>query len=124
MNSPRQYLADTIKPLLPKRWNLVPYQAPSLDKLAVPTVVISTKSFTPTPTAPRSSLTHTFTVTVIDPATDNEKAEEALEDEVMELVYALEQLDSLVWENAERVQWADRLMAWDITLTLITTRKD
>lgn len=122
MTSPRQYLADTVKPLLPARWKVVPFQV-DLDVLQAPTVVISTKSFVPTPTAPRSSLTHTFTVTVLDPATDNKGAEEALEAEVMELVYALEQLDSLVWESAERVMWNSKYMGWDIQLTLITSRK-
>lgn len=122
MTSARTYLAETLAPLLPKGWQIVPY-ADNLDTLSRPVVMLQQKRITPSTYAPLGRHSVEFSVILLNPSTDIRKAEEDLDEQVDLLLYALEDLPTLVWTNAERAVF-DNNHGWDITLTLDTTRKN
>ena len=121
MTSARTYLAETLKPLLPKGWQIVPY-ADNLDVLSRPVVMIQQKRITPASFAPLGHHVVEFSVIILDPAQDIRAAENSLDEEVDLLLYAFEDIETLAWTSAERAVF-DTNHGWDITLTVITERK-
>lgn len=117
----RAQLAAHLRPLLPKAWKIIPYQD-SLDTLSTVVVMLSQKTIEHSPALPNGAHLVTFTVTVIDPSQDPKVSEDRLDDEVHALLYALDQLPALAWDRAEKVQFSDTHTAWDISLTVTTTK--
>ena len=119
--STRQVLLDALKPQLPKRWKLVPYQT-NLDTVDVVTVMFKIKTIGRTPAAPRVNHTVTFTVTIIEPKDTPGTSDDALDDELDDLLFALDATDDLVWRSATRVTYNATNPAYDIDLDVITAK--
>jgi hypothetical protein len=117
----REQLVDLLRPLLPKTWKLVPFSR-GLDTPSQVTVMVHATAIRDAPAAPQGALETEFTLSVIDPQTDPERAQGALDDEVLELIHALKAVPFLIWESAEPTLVQDSL-SWDIKTTVIT-RKD
>lgn len=118
MGTAREALVEQLKPALPKDWKIVEHQR-NLDRLAQTTVVLKQESIAKLTAAPLHWLHVTFTITIIDPGTDVVQAEEALDDDVLALCHALDQIDGLTFDTATKVLY-DQHLAYDITVQLPT----
>ena len=118
--SVRAQLANDIKPHLPKKWKVVPYQT-NLDTVDVVTVMLKLSTVERTPAAPLASHTVTFTMTVIEPVTTPGDADDAVDDDLDDLLFALDATENLIWSTATRVTYNDRNPAYDIDLEVVTT---
>ena len=119
----RQQLVNALKPLLPKAWVLVPYSR-GLDALSKPTVMVHMSRIEKYPAAPLTKHLCTFTVSVFDPQQDPTRSQGALDDEVNDLIFAIDQLPPFInWSSAEPVQANNGALGWDVNLELITTKE-
>lgn len=119
----RHQLRDLLKPLLPAEWEIIPEQRVP-EKLEKTTVIIKLTAFERLPAAPMGSLSNEFTVTVASKhMTDQGKAEDAVDDAVLELVTAIDELVTVAWSGAKKVLVAGKYIGWDIDLTM-TTKKE
>lgn len=119
----REELVDALRPLLPKKWKLVPF-ARNLDRLEHPTVMVHASRIEKMPAAPQAKHRVTFTVSVFDPQDDPTRAQGALDDEVNALIFALDTIPFVHWESAEAAQLgSDGPLGWDITLDTITKKE-
>ena len=117
----RKQLEVQLRKLIPKAWRLIAYQD-SLDAISNVTVMLKQESITKAPFAPQGAHLVTYTVTLIDPATDPKKAELALDENVNDLLYKLDTVEWIMWSRAEKVQFAEFNMAYDISLEVITRK--
>lgn len=118
----RDWLQEQLTPLLPPSWQIIPNQVMP-QTLSRITVVIKHLEMERLAEAPLGSLRHQIILTVADPHEDQVKAENALDDEVLKLCTALDSLDGLTWTGAKKVAVRDPYIGWDITLTVISTKK-
>lgn len=121
MTNARTYLAETLRPLLPKGWQIVPY-ADTVDALSRPVVMLQQKRITPSASAPLGRHSVEFSVILLTPGTNLDRIEDDLDEQVDLLLYALEDLPTLVWTSAERAVF-DNAHGWEISITLDTLRK-
>lgn len=125
----RRWIVDQLKPVLPRRWNLAPYIRKP-DDLDGVTVIVHLQKIERMPEAPLGSQVATYLVTVVDPAQDWSQADEALDDEIVDLISALDSvrnengLPILRWASADRNTWNDTYLAFDISVTAIITPKE
>lgn len=117
----RAHLRDQLEPLLPTGWRLIPYQRMprTIDQ---PTVLVKHISFEPLSQAPIGSLSNGLVVTIADPHADQEAAEDALDQAVLELCSALDALPTVLWTEAQKVTVGDYL-GWDISATVRTDKE-
>lgn len=117
----RAWLQQQLEPLLPAKWRIIPNQSmpQTIDR---PTLIIKHLEMERLEEAPLGSLRHQITITVADPHEDQVKAEDALDDEVLQLCTALDALSGLTWTGAKKVAVRDPYIGWDITLTVISTK--
>jgi hypothetical protein len=116
----RQQLVALLTPLLPKTWKVIPFQRDP-GVLSQVTVMVHMTNISQSPAAPRGALLSEYTVSVFDPQTDPERAQGALDDEVLELIHAISSLPGgVVWDSAEPVLFSNSL-GWDIKVTATTT---
>lgn len=125
----RRWITDQLKPVLPRRWTLAPYIRKP-DELDGVTVVVHLQKIERLPEAPLGSQVATYLVTVVDPAQDWSQADAALDDEIVDLIAALDSvrnesgLPILRWTSADRNTWNDTYLAFDISVTAIITPKE
>jgi hypothetical protein len=119
--APRHALQKALKPLCPRRWKFIPYQR-NLDTLSTTVVMLKQNDFEALPAAPHSTLLVGFTVTIVTPLTDPEKAEDALDDDVVALLHAMDAA-GFAWTKATKVLFDDAHLAYDIDLTITTEKK-
>jgi hypothetical protein len=119
----RQQLVAALKPHLPPKWKLVEYSR-NLDVLDRPTVMVHASKIERAPQAPLSAYLTTCTVSVFDPQDDPARAQGSLDDEVLELIAALDQIGFINWTEAEATQLRqDGPLGWDITLEVLTKKE-
>lgn len=118
----RAWFSGTIKPLLPASWRYIPNQDTPAT-ITVTTVVYKLLEIEPLPEAPIGANRNTIVLTVLSPNEDDVKAENALDNEVIDLMTSLDGHAQISWSSAKKArdQKTDRL-AWDITVSAITTR--
>lgn len=122
----RRWITDQVKPLLPRRWELAAYTRKP-DDLSAPTVVVTLQKIERLPEAPLGSQLVTYLITVIDPASDWSQADKNLDDEIVDLIAALDSTRNdagvpiLRWTSADRNTWNDLYLAFDITVTAVIT---
>lgn len=117
--SVRDQLAAALKPLLPKRWKLIPYQD-SLDEISQTTVMFKLMKMENLKQAPLSHYSFTFLLTVIEPGSDMQKVETALDDHVEDLWQLLDM--GLSWtapQEATKVFYGSSNLAYDITTEVV-----
>jgi hypothetical protein len=119
---PRPWLAWYLADLVPAGWKIIDtFTLPkTIDQV---TVTITHTKIEKQPAAPMSdNLVNTMVIRVTDPHEDLERAEDALDEEVLDLVYALRKSDRLVWLDAEKVKADDNpYLAWDINVQVLST---
>lgn len=98
----RGWLDENLAPLLPAGWRWVPEQR-NLDTLDAVTVIWKQSRIMPLDAAPLGAVRVEGTLTVATPHTDIARAEEALDDAVIELCGALDGLDGTAWTEAQKV---------------------
>lgn len=118
----REQITEALTPLLPKAWRVVPY-LDSVDQLSQVTVLIHATTIAPHPTTPHSFFELTFEATVLDPAKDSSRAWDALDDEVLETVAALDTIEGLRFVTAEAVV-VSGAFGWNVTFTVPYSRTD
>jgi len=119
----RGWLETRLKPLLPDAWSFTPTMGMP-ETLSRITVAIKHMSIDPLAEAPRGHLDNEVVVTVADPHTDQAKAEVALDDQVLELVNALDGIEGLAFKGAKKVSVTDTYIGWDITCQIISKKKE
>ena len=118
-NTVRSDLDALLAPKLPAGWKIIPHQTVP-ETLHTITVVLKHYKLEKLPEAPQRHLTNYFTLTVASPLTTVAKAEDDLDDAVLELVTAIDTLASVDWTEATKVLVNDSYIGWDISLTVIT----
>jgi len=118
-NTVRSDLADLLTPKLPADWKIIPNQTVP-ETLHTVTVVLKHYKLEKLPEAPQRHLSNSFTLTVASPLTTIAKAEDDLDDAVLELVTTIDTLSSVDWTDATKVLVNDSYIGWDISLTVIT----
>lgn len=114
----RQQVVDAIAPVLPKNWKVVAYLT-SFDAIDQTVVMIHATRVTKFQQAPQGTYTVEFEATVLDPSKDPARVWDALDDEVLEAIAALDSIDSLDWTGAEPVSISN-LFGWNITFSVPT----
>ena len=118
----RKAVIDSIRPLLPKGWRLYDHNR-SLDDITAPVVMLHIEAITRTPQAPQGHRTVTYLLTVIEPLYEPGRADDALDEKLIELVDALDTVPKLRWMDAKRVTFQDTRPAYDITLEVLTVKE-
>jgi hypothetical protein len=90
----------------------------NLGEFNKPTIVVKTDTLTKLPAAPKSNL-GSFTVTLISPHDDMDRAEDQLDD-LLELFLPQLFTWQLNWESASQASYNDKL-CYDIVVTSIMT---
>lgn len=119
--APRKALAALLRPKLPRAWKIIPYQT-NIDTPDRVVVMLKLESIVRTPAAPLGAHDVKFVVTIVSPLTDVEKAEDALDAQVDALLHKLDEL-GIAWTIAEKVKFDDQHLAFDISLTLTSTKE-
>jgi hypothetical protein len=120
----RDRFTAAVKPLLPDGWRFIPNQS-TPEKITVVTVVLKHLEISPLEQAPRDHLGSSLVLTVLSPLGDDIKAENELDDAVLDLAHALQAVASWVrLDRAKKIRDAttDRL-GWDLELTAITNTR-
>ncbi len=117
----RAYLVQELN--LPDEWTVIAEQR-FPETVSRTTVIVQHTRIEPLPEAPLGHLRHTLTLSVIDPHTDIAAAEDALDEALVEVIQALDTHASISWTEAEKVVHADRYVAWNITVTVITNKTE
>jgi hypothetical protein len=115
----REQLAAELKPLLPRTWKIIPY-ARNLDDANQTRVMLHATDIHPAPAM--GALETDYTITVISPKADPTGAQTDLDDDVLNVLHALDGITWLMFRNASPTVVQDYL-SWDINITVIT-RKD
>lgn len=122
-SSLRAWFSAQLKPLLPKGWRYIPNQATPTTVIK-PTLVYKLLEIEPLPEAPLGALRHRIVLTLLTPIEDDVKAEDALDNDVITLITALDPHSDIAWESARKVrdEKTSRL-GWDFTVTAVTTKE-
>lgn len=120
VSSLREWIVNEVKPLLPRSWNLVPYLG-DIDAPSVPTVAVKLQSLSPLSEAPKGTVAVQYTFTVVQPHTDATTADRALDDDLLLFIAAINNNPSLSWSSADAVAFDDVHLAYDVTVTAITS---
>ena len=120
----RDTIADFIVPLLPSTWKVVPYST-NLDVLDTVVVMFKQTSVERLMNGAgrvRNSYLHSITCTVIDPHQDLKRSQDALDDELMQVLIALDGYDNLWWEDANSGNYNAEILGYDISIKVISTK--
>jgi len=122
-SSVRSWLAEQLKPLLPEGWRLL--EVSSLpDTLSTVTVVLKHLGMRPLAEAPKGHLLNEVVVTIADPHGNLDKADDELDNNVLDLVHALDSVKKIIFTEAKKVLVDERWLGWDITCSTITRKKE
>lgn len=122
MSTLRAELRKRLQPILPPDYVLRPNATP-LDTITRPTLQLKQLALEPSREAPQGNLAVEFILTLASPLTAPQAAEDALDDDVVELLAALDRIEWVAWTRAEKVVTgrAEAYLAYDVTLTVQTT---
>lgn len=115
--SERTTLRAAISKLVPRTWQIIDTDR-QIDHVKTAAVLISQRTIAPAPNAAGTHIV-TFRVYVVA-ATD---AEDALDDKVDTLLYAIDKIEAIRWTLANKVIYQDRT-AYELTIEAFTERKD
>jgi hypothetical protein len=119
--SARKDVAAALRPLVPKKWAILDADR-NIDETTEIALLVSQRTIEPAPNAAGNHRA-TLRVYVIDPHEDPDAAEDALDDAVELVCFALDTIDALYWTTAEKVIYQGR-RAYQITVQAFTVRKD
>lgn len=118
--SGRDYLEEHLTPQLPGKWKIIPYDT-NVDPGLEPVMMYRIQSLAKHPAAPSSTFLGTWILTIIAPEQDPQKADDHLDDLVMDALAALSGA-RIKWDTAEKAKWGDHNLCYDITIQLATSR--
>lgn len=120
INVRKDILIAQLKPLLPKKWKLIPFTT-NLDDLSTTVVMVSIQSIERSAQAPQSHRTYSSTLTILTPfAVGTERADDSIDDDVIDLLDAIDKLDAIKWTKAERgLGNNSNNLGFDITLEVL-----
>lgn len=121
-SSLREYVRDELKKHVPAKWRIIPVQRIP-DQITDVTVIIKHTRIERLKAAPLGKLENSLVVTIVTPHADIERAEDELDDAVIDLLGALDGHPGLGWSSAEKVSVDEVYLGWDINMTAITERK-
>lgn len=117
----RRAFSTFLKPRLPPTWRYIPNQA-TPNVVTRPTLVY--KHLGIEPGTSLGSLSNDIILTLISPLGDDVKAENALDNEVLELCHALRGFTSVTFTGARKVRDdVTKTLGWDISVTASTQRQ-
>lgn len=122
--SVRSELAAALKPLLPAKTKIIDSPR-SIDGLEAnkPVVMLYRETVEKAPNA-IGDYFNTFAIWVISPGIDPVRAEDALDDQLDDLIQALDQISWLNWQSAERSVFGDnQAPAYKVKLTVVTNKE-
>lgn len=119
--APRHAFAKALKPLLPRKWQIIPYSR-NVDTLSTTMVMLKQQKIEPHPAAPLAMHTIGFTVTVVTALTDTAASEDELDDSVVALCHALDEI-GVAWEDATKVLFDDTHLAYDISVQITSSKE-
>lgn len=119
----REALVAQLKEHLPRRWKVIDTQR-ALDERSQTTVQVRQTTITHLPQAPAGWLYTRFILTITTVHQDIVKAELQLDDDVLGLVHALDQIAGLVFEQAEKVMVeGQNRIGYDLTVHVPSHKK-
>lgn len=121
-SSVRDWLVAELTPLLPAKWKISANQV-GVETISNVSVIIKHLGITKLPEAPAHHLANDVTITIIDPHTDQVRAENALDELVLELVTALDSLPGITFVRAKKVFASEAYLGWDIETTIFSRKE-
>lgn len=119
---PRKLLADTLRPLLPKKWQIVE-TGRAVGNVPHTTVQLRQVSISRATAAPIATHDIEFLVTISAPEQATAYAEDTLDYQVAELLHALDGIN-VRWTRCEKVTVGDGArLAYDLTV-IATSQKE
>lgn len=118
----RGWVLAGLKPALPKGWRLIPYGTDpgAIDRV---TVLVWVESINREVNAPNTHRRVAYTLTVIEPKTEPGASDDALDNDLFDLLDALDESPNLTWSNGQRITWADSYPAYSITLEALIKKE-
>lgn len=95
----REHIIGLVKPLLPKSWKLMPTGLNDAPQQM--TVELFLQKIERLPDSPQGYRLATYTLNIIAPG----PSDDAIDDAVIDLVNAIDDVPNLQWEGAERGLW-------------------
>ncbi|KRC60917.1 hypothetical protein ASE14_08125 [Agromyces sp. Root81] len=121
----RTKLTAAVKDALPAGWRFIPNQK-TPEKITRVTVTLKHLRIKPLPEAPAAAFTNSVVLTIASPLTDDVKAENALDEDVLTLLHTIA-ANTAGWmqlDEAEKVRVRDGApyLGWDCKFDAITTK--
>lgn len=110
----RNDVKTRLTPILPADWKYEPTLEGTI-KARVPVLYIefvAIETSVANANLPRGSVAARFNLIITDPKTDTEKAEDAVDGHIVDIIRALDPMDDLYWEGARKARLADGPLAW------------
>jgi hypothetical protein len=123
--SPREMLATFLAPLLPSGWRITTNEKP-LDGIHGTVLQLNQRRIIRTPGAPLGAHDIEFVVTVSMPYNaDYQAAEDALDDGISALLFALDDLAGGIWSEADKtIDSQTNRLTYQITLTVTVSKEN
>jgi hypothetical protein len=94
----------------------------NIGALSQPTLIIKTDAFELNAQAPRSAAIGVFTLVLVSPHTDIDKAEDQLDD-LLEMLLPTLLGSAIVWSRAEQTAFDDTHLSYDIAVTALLSQE-
>lgn len=121
--SMRSSIVTQIEGELPSSWVVVDDER-ALNVISKPTVIVSVRSLTPSDFAPLHNMTVNVALLLLSPHTDASKAEDQLDELLVTVLEAFQNMRGLTWVEASKIVHMDRYMGWEITTEATATLGD
>jgi hypothetical protein len=122
--SSRDSLIEALEPILADTEGLegvrIVKSVRNIGALSQPNLIVKTDAFEINPAAPRSTAVGQFTLVLVSPHSDLDKAEDQLDDLLEILLPALLSYN-MVWSRAEQTAFDDSHLSYDIAITAISS---
>lgn len=117
----RDAVEARLKPQLPESWRWVPY-SDTLTTAATPTVYVEFTGFIGevdgSPLG-RGQVGAELDLIITDPLTDTEKAEDAVDQHALALIFTIDMTHDLFWSKGAKRRLENGQMAWVISLVAL-----
>lgn len=119
---PRRQLVDTLTPLVPSTWRVIPAQR-TFDSDNRTTLIVKQDGHDKPAGAVRAAVQVRFTLTLASRFIDPEKAEDDLDATVPQLLAILDSLHGITWSTTTKVAVDDTHLGYDITVQIATKKE-
>jgi len=116
----RAWLAATMLPLLPEQWRIVDGLA-EVKTLTVPAVYFEYSGIEKADEWPPGHVRAVIDMIVVDPHTDIVKAEDAVDELVVQLLVALDGHHQINWSSARKQAIGDSFLGWRVSVSVLAS---